>query len=121
MHALNDYHYHHVWLSISPCVVINITKPAMRTHAAHADKNKQAAPERTRQEPHGRHATATPEGSLVDFAEEKQCVLVAHLQFRNLQLCIVHCGCATLGCTWLRFARMLNVVPPHCAGRWKRR
>lgn len=36
-----------------------------------AEQNRQAAPERTRQEPHKRHAPATPEGSLVDFTEEE--------------------------------------------------
>ena len=40
-------------------------------HMLAAEKNRQAAPERTRQEPHKRHAPATPEGSLVDFTEEE--------------------------------------------------
>ena len=40
-------------------------------HVRAAEKTRQAAPERTRQEPHKRHAPATPEGSLVDFTEEE--------------------------------------------------
>jgi hypothetical protein len=59
-------------------VVVSINTDAVtRTCAQHSpsvyhtEKNRQAAPERTRQEPHKRHAPATPEGSLVDFTEEE--------------------------------------------------
>ena len=38
--------------------------------------NKQSPAQATSPPPHGRHAPATPEGSLMDFSDEKQCVVV---------------------------------------------